>query len=293
MYFPDNSEIGAEVLSVVSITVLSTLFGLKCASIESRISYSQQLVLTVIGISIGFDLIACMLTSTNNRNYVACLLSVLHCTFIYTAAKIAVYLYFIEKIYILSASKKPRFRSILYIISLGLLLPHVAIVILMVVYRVVDVSEQFPFVCTIGYEMPASIACTAYEAFINLYFLSIFAKFIIHPNHKQHTSPMSHIITIESKRNFVGVLSSFVASCANYALMVGFDGRERGLVAMSISTADLSIVACIIFWISAHPDEEHNLIKGLGQFDENLPVKLAIKQHQEVVIETEPATHGL
>ncbi|KAI9021543.1 hypothetical protein CLU79DRAFT_753759 [Phycomyces nitens] len=293
MYFPDNSEIVAEVISVLSITVLSTLFGLKCASIDGKILYSQKLVLAVIGICVGFDLIACMLTSTNNRNYVACLLSILHCTFIYTAGKIAVYLYFIEKIYILSVSKTPRFRSALYIISLGLLLPHVVMVVLMVIYRVVDVSEQFPFACTIGYEMPASVTCVAYEAFINLYFVSIFAKFFIYPNHKQQTTSMSNIIYIEAKRNFVGALASFVASCANYAVMVGLNGRERGLVAMSISTADLSIVAAIIFWVSSHPEEEHNLLKGLGQFNENIPVKLAIKQHQEVVIETEPATHGL
>jgi hypothetical protein len=98
MYSPDQWEILAEINSVACITIVSLIFGRKLASIDGPVQYVRGLLLLLYGLSWAFNLIACMLTSTNNGNYISCILTVFNCAIVYTASKITLYLYFIEKV---------------------------------------------------------------------------------------------------------------------------------------------------------------------------------------------------
>jgi hypothetical protein len=98
MYSPDDYEIISEVNSVTCITILSLIFGRKLASIDGSIHYVRGLLLLLYGLSWAFNLIACMLTSTNNGNFLSCVLTNFNCAVIYTSAKVVLYLYFIEKV---------------------------------------------------------------------------------------------------------------------------------------------------------------------------------------------------
>jgi hypothetical protein len=98
MYSPDQWEILSEVNSVTCITILSLIFGRKLASIDGPVHYVRSLLLLMYGLSWAFNLIACMLTSTNNGNDISCLLTVFNCVLVYNGSKIALYLYFIEKV---------------------------------------------------------------------------------------------------------------------------------------------------------------------------------------------------
>jgi hypothetical protein len=99
MYSPDQWEIIAEVNSVTCITIVSLIFGRKVASIDGPIHYVRGLLLLLYGLSWAFNLIACMLTSTNNGNFISCVLTNFNCAITYTASKIVLYLYFIEKVF--------------------------------------------------------------------------------------------------------------------------------------------------------------------------------------------------
>lgn len=98
MYSPDQWEILAEVNSVTCITLVSLIFGRKLASIDGPIHYCRALLLILYGLSWAFNLISCMLTSTNNGNFISCVMTQFNVALIATAAKIALYLYFIEKV---------------------------------------------------------------------------------------------------------------------------------------------------------------------------------------------------
>jgi hypothetical protein len=98
MYSPDQWEILAEVNSVTCITIVSLIFGRKLASIDGPIHYVRALLLVLYGLSWAFDLIACMLTSTNNGNYISCVMTNFNTAIIYTIAKCVLYLFFIEKV---------------------------------------------------------------------------------------------------------------------------------------------------------------------------------------------------
>lgn len=98
MYSPDQWEILAEVNSVACITIVSLIFGRKLASIDGPVHYVRGLLLVLYGVSWAFNLIACMLTSTNNGNFISCALTYYNVAVLYTASKVVLYLYFIEKV---------------------------------------------------------------------------------------------------------------------------------------------------------------------------------------------------
>jgi hypothetical protein len=115
MYSPDQWEIIAEVNSVTCITIVSLIFGRKIASIDGPVHYVRGLLLLLYALCWAFNLIACMLTSTNNGNFISCVLTNFNCALIYTGAKAVLYLYFIEKVSLLNF----YFNSDLLILSLS------------------------------------------------------------------------------------------------------------------------------------------------------------------------------
>ncbi|KAF7729216.1 hypothetical protein EC973_004745 [Apophysomyces ossiformis] len=232
-----------------------------------------------------------MLTSTNNGNYISCILGLVNCVVVYIVTKLVLYLYFIEKIYIISVPKQSRFRTPTYIFNLALLVPYLALIILMALYRVTLVASEFPFHCTIGYQLPATAAVLAYGFLINCLYAGIFIKYYAFPNVAQQTSHQCSSLRMMAKRNLVAAIVSLIANTVNYAVMIAFQGQERGLLALSVSTIDITVIACFIHWATTHPGElqctESTLQRGNGG---DKCLKLEIKQHQEVVVLTEMAS---
>ncbi|KAI9486098.1 MAG: hypothetical protein EXX96DRAFT_626121 [Benjaminiella poitrasii] len=287
MYTPDQWEILAEVSSVTCITILSLIFGRKIASIDGPIYYIRALLLLLYGFSWAFNLIACMLTSTNNGNFISCVLTNFNCNLIYTAAKAVLYLYFIEKIHIISVPKASRFKSPLYLINLALLLPLIAVVFLQIIYRVNIVQDSFPFHCTVGFDLPATAASLCYDVLICMLYIVIFIKFYCFPNTAQQTAHQSSSLHMMSKRNSIAAVITLITSVANYAILIILDGHERGLVASSACSLALTIICVAIHWVTTHPAEIQLNERALQRVNGDKPIRLEIKQHQEVVILTE------
>ncbi|KAI8369287.1 uncharacterized protein BYT42DRAFT_549003 [Radiomyces spectabilis] len=292
MYSPDNQEIISEIVSVACITAISLVFGRKVASIDGPVLYIRSLLLVLYGLTWAFNLISCMLISTNNGNYISCILGLFNCVFVYTLTKMILYLYFIEKIYIISVPNASRFKSPLYIFNLVLLTPYLGLMILMIVYRVALVHDEFPYHCTIGFQLPASISVLSYDILMNFLYLGIFIKFCLFPNTAQQTTRHASSLHVMAKRSTIAVLISLITVAANYILMVVMEGAERGLIALTMSTLDTTLVACAIHWVTTHPSELQCTEKALQRTNGDKPVKLEIKQHQEVVVLTEMASQA-
>ncbi|KAI9497731.1 hypothetical protein BDB00DRAFT_881603 [Zychaea mexicana] len=289
MYSPDTQEIISEIISVGCITAVSLLFGRKAASIERPVYYIRGILLALYVATWAFNIIACMATSTNNGNYISCALSLYNCVIVYNIAKILLYLYFIEKIYITSVPKASRFRTPLYLINLALLLPYTALIVLMIVFRIALVDETSPFHCTIGYQLPASAATLTYDAFISLLYTGIFVKYAIFPNTAQQTAHQASSLRIMARRSIIATVVSMVTATVNYCVLIGFDGQERGLIASTICALDITIVVCVVHWVATHPSEMQCTVKALQKGSGDKPMKLEIKQHQEVVVLSELA----
>ncbi|KAI7903686.1 uncharacterized protein BX663DRAFT_507294 [Cokeromyces recurvatus] len=287
MYSPDQWEILSEISSVTCITILSLIFGRKIASIDGPIYYVRALLLLLYGFSWAFNLIACMLTSTNNGNFISCTLTNFNCNLVYSATKAILYLYFIEKIHIISVPKVTRFKSPLYLINLGLLLPLVVTILLQIIYRINIVEDSFPFHCTVGFDLPASAATLCYDIFMCLLYIAIFIKFYCFPNTSQQTAHQSSSLHMMSKRNSIAAAIALITMAINYTILIYFNGRERGLVASSVSSLSVTIICVTIHWVTTHPAELQLNERALQKVNGDKPIRLEIKQHQEVVVLTE------
>ncbi|KAI8339853.1 hypothetical protein BC941DRAFT_392730 [Chlamydoabsidia padenii] len=290
MYSPDHFEIIAEICIVSCITGLSLFFGRKIASIEGPVRYIRGLLLLLYGLSWAFNLIACMSTSTNNGNYISCLVGFFNCVILHTITKVVLYLYFVEKAYIISVPKSNRLSNPLYVVNLLMMIPYIGFIVMMVVYRETLVSADYPFFCEIGYQIPASASVLAYDFCINLMFAGIFIKHAFCPNTAQQTSHQSSSLNLMAKRNIVVAVVSAIMTVVNYGVIILYNGSPRGLMTMTISAIDVTVVAGVVQWATSHPAEIQSLEKLLQRGNGDKPVKLEIKQHQEVVVLTEIAS---
>lgn len=142
--------------------------------------------------------------------------------------------------------KCSRFKSPLYLINLGLLLPNVAVIFLQIAYRVNMVASEYPFHCTVGLALPASAVTLCYEGLLLLMYFGIFLKFYCFPNTAQQTAHQSSSLHMMSKRNGIAALTACITSCVNYIIIIALNGHERGLVLSSIVELVYVLFVCYL-----------------------------------------------
>lgn len=88
---------------------MSVLFGRKTSGTSlANINYARGLVVALYVVSWAFTTIAAVLTSTNAGNLVSCTVSIFVCLSLYAASKIIIYLFLIEKVYVVSSVASTR-----------------------------------------------------------------------------------------------------------------------------------------------------------------------------------------
>jgi hypothetical protein len=83
---------------------MSLLFGRKTSGTNmANINYARGLVISLYIVSWAFTTIAAVLTSTNNGNIISCTVSIFMCLSLYAMSKNIIYLFLIEKVYVVSS----------------------------------------------------------------------------------------------------------------------------------------------------------------------------------------------
>ena len=194
----------------------------------------------------------------------------------------------------------------------------------MIVYRNADVSSTSPYHCTIGFQLPASAASLTYDMLLSSLYTGVFIRYALFPNTAQQTAHQATSLRIMARRSIVATVVSMITAAVNYCVLIGLDGQERGLVASTICALDISIVVCVVHWgkytfiyylykligekkkkthqcindifyssllllVATHPSEMQCTVKALTTGVNDKPMKLEIKQHQEVVVLSELA----
>lgn len=149
-------------------------------------------------------------------------------------------------------------RTPLYLINLGLLVPYIGLIALMVNYRIALVNEAYPFHCTIGFQLPATAATLGYDALISLLYTGIFAKYALFPSTAQETAQQASSLRLIAKRTIVATLVSLATTAINYCVLISLDGQERGLLASSICSLDITIVVCAVHWGKSSSHRKNN-----------------------------------
>ncbi|KAI8890018.1 hypothetical protein K501DRAFT_207318 [Backusella circina FSU 941] len=248
---PDGGELAAKVVSLVSITLLSLLFGIKTFNVSFQyLSYSRWLVLTLYVVSWAFTTTSMLLVTTNNGNYTSCFLSIMVCDIFYSGTKITIYAWLIEKVYIVSSARQARWSTMSYRFHVALMLPYIAIFTLMLVFHISEVQEDG--VCIIGLQAVASIPLLVYDFLINLYMTFFFVKPLLKFESNLRVKWRSSRLNEVALRTLVASIVCLFASFANVFALVMFDGRERGLLCLTCCTVDVTVNVITIHWVTSH-----------------------------------------
>ncbi|KAF9551786.1 hypothetical protein EC957_004109 [Mortierella hygrophila] len=246
---PDVDETISLLVSLGCITVMSTLFGRKTAGTKmTNINYARGLVIALYLISWMFSLMATQLVQTNDYNMVSCIISIYTCIVLYAGSKIIIYLFLMEKVYVVTAIGLTRSNFWLYRVNLMLLSPYLIIVALMVIFRVHNINEDGQ--CHIGLLRPAALPLILYDMFISVWLTGLFIQPLI-SSKSMLQGPSKGRLRDVARRTMIGALMALVLSSANVFTVVYFEGNERGLLCLSCCTADVTLNAITIHWVTS------------------------------------------
>ncbi|KAG0253072.1 hypothetical protein BGZ95_006462, partial [Linnemannia exigua] len=236
---------------------MSTLFGRKTAGTKvSNINYARGLVVALYIVSWLFSFMATQLVQTQDYNMVSCVISIYTCIVLYAGSKIIIYLFLMEKVYVVTAVGLTRSKFWMYRVNLALLCPFLVIVALMVIFRVHSINEDGE--CHIGLLRPAALPLILYDMFLSIWLTGLFIRPLI-SSKSMLQGPSKGRLRDVARRTLVGALVALLLSSANIFTLVYFEGNERGLVCLSCCSADVTLNAMTIHWVTsrgASPSEE-------------------------------------
>ncbi|KAF8975309.1 hypothetical protein BGZ52_009039 [Haplosporangium bisporale] len=229
---------------------MSLLFGRKTAGTRlATINYARGLVISLYLVSWSFSFMATMLVQTNNDNQTSCSLSIFTCIILYAFSKIIIYLFLMEKVYVVTAVGSTRKNFLLYKINLALLVPYAGILALMIYYRNATIDYEKNAQCIIGLEKPASLTLILYDMFISTWLTVLFIRPLMSST-SMLQGPSKGKLRDVARRTLLGSLIALLLSSANVFTLVYFDGQERGLICLASCTADVTLNAITIHWVT-------------------------------------------
>ncbi|KAI9254295.1 hypothetical protein BY458DRAFT_521071 [Sporodiniella umbellata] len=255
---PDTSEIVAKIIALLSISLLPFFFGLQTHNVQYRyMSYSKWLVIMLYIFSWAYTALSMLLVTTNNGNYTSCLISILSCDVLYCAAKITIYIWLAEKVYVVSASRKGRWNTPSYKFHMALLSPYVAIFILMLTFHRVKIEDDDT--CVIGLGPAATYPLIIYDFVYNLYMTVLFIKPLMNmggANTVFENNPNSRLHQV-ALRTLIASIVCLIVSFANIFALILLGGRERGVLCLICCTLDVTINVITIHWVTTQSPKKH------------------------------------
>ncbi|KAF9185061.1 hypothetical protein BGZ50_003299 [Haplosporangium sp. Z 11] len=228
---------------------MSVLFGRKTAGTKpGSINYARGLVISLYLVSWAFTFIAAHLVQTNNFNEISCTLSIYTCIMLYALSKIIIYLFLMEKVYVVTAVGQTRRNFMLYKINMWLMTPYAGVITLMVLYRVAEIEENGE--CHIGLLKPAALPLILYDLFLSIWLTLLFIRPLMSPQSKLQ-GPSKGKLRDVARRTLIGAIVAMLLSSANVFTLVYFQGEERGLICLSSCTADVTLNAIAIHWVTS------------------------------------------
>ncbi|KAF9305893.1 hypothetical protein BGZ74_008456 [Mortierella antarctica] len=228
---------------------MSVLFGRKTAGTKlATVNYARGLVISLYLVSWAFSLIAAMLVQTNNFNAISCTMSVYSCIVLYAFSKIIIYLFLMEKVYVVTAVGTTRANFMLYRINLLLILPYFGIFALMLIFRVSHLQEDGT--CLIGLLPPASVTLIIYDIFISSWLTVLFIRPLMSST-SLIQGPSKGKLRDVARRTLMGSIVALILSTANVFTLVLFKGKERGLICLASCTVDVTLNAMTVHWVTS------------------------------------------
>lgn len=250
MFVPDAAETASLFISLACVSVMAFLFGRKTSGTKlSTINYARGLVIALFLISWAFSVIAAMLVQTNNFNMLSCELSILSCIALYALSKIIIYLFLMEKVYVVTAVGVTRSNFRLYKINLILMTPYAGVITLMVLHRVSRINKDTGE-CTIGLTRAGALPLILYDIVMSIWLTFLFLRPLMSSTSFLQ-GPSKGKLREVARRTLMGSIIALILSSANIFTLVYFNGDERGLVCLASCTVDVTLNAITIHWVTS------------------------------------------
>ncbi|KAF9360343.1 hypothetical protein BGX34_007833 [Mortierella sp. NVP85] len=238
---------------------MSVLFGRKTSATSmANINYARGLVISLYVVSWAFTTLAAILTSTNPGNIVSCTISIFVCLSLYAASKIIIYLFLIEKVYVVSSVTTTRrdtpdqgcykTSTCLYRINLLLLTPYTVILMLMIISRVAVIDEEER--CFIGLKPMASVTLILYDIFISSWLTILFIKPLMSANSVLQ-GPSKGKLRQVARRTLIGSIIALILSSLNVFTLVYYRGYEDSILCLLSCTMDVTLNAVTVHWVTS------------------------------------------
>ncbi|GAA5804316.1 hypothetical protein HPULCUR_009803 [Helicostylum pulchrum] len=209
---PDDSEIASEFVSLVCVTVLSLLIGIKTYNVQFKyLSCSRWLIIALYLLSWAFTVSAAIFETM-------CLAFFLKWLAIY----------FIQE------------QKWSYILA----------PVLKFIFHIAEIQENG--VCIIGLELIASIPLLIYDFVFNTYMTILFIKPLMRSEDGTHVGWKASRLHDVARRTLVASIVALLVSFANILTLTLFNGRERGVLCLTCCTVDVTINVATIHWVTAN-----------------------------------------
>ncbi|KAF9388967.1 hypothetical protein CPB97_000080 [Podila verticillata] len=228
---------------------MSVLFGRKTSATKwSNINYPRFLVILLYLVSWVFTFMAAELVQHHDFNLLACTLSIYTCVVLYASSKVIIYLFLMEKVYVVTCIGISRKASIIYRINIGLTTPFIVIVYLMATYEVAELDPQGT--CFIGLQRASALPLIIYDIFLSSWLTFLFIRPLVSSNSLLQGPSRGNLRQV-ARRTLVGAIVATVLSSSNIFTLAYFEGHELGLVCLSCCTADVTLNAMTIHWATS------------------------------------------
>jgi len=246
---PDVEESISLFVSLFCISVMALLFGRKTAGTKIKnLNYARALVVALYVVSWAFSVMAAMLVQTNNFNFISCSMSIFTCIILYALSKVIIYLFLMEKVYVVTAVGATRLNFRLYHINIVLLFPYSGIIYLMIKYRRAVISPNG--LCYIGLDRRAALPLIIYDIFLSVWLTFLFIRPLMSSTSMLQGPSKSKLRDV-ARRTMIGSLIALFLSSANVFTLVYFGGNERGLICLASCTVDVTLNAVTVHWVTS------------------------------------------
>lgn len=257
-HVPQKVPVGGDVMSVVitlgAVTVLSAFLFQRINSVKNwrQLPFVWWLVFAIYVDSYFFVIATAILQQVFgvNTHHNICHGAILLCLVCYVTTKILIYVFLVEKAYIIRSTTTTRMKSKLYLFNMfGMLGCYGIVVILNFVFRIAKIENGQ---CIIGMKSIAMIPLISFDAVVNVYLTILFLIPLknLYSFKNMPRTPATLRLKTMAFRTFIGACCTLVSSIVNLTVLMVLNG-EPGWVCLMCCNSDILFSAIVIQWVTS------------------------------------------
>ncbi|VUC31735.1 unnamed protein product, partial [Clonostachys rosea] len=250
---PVAGQVMSVLITMVALTAITSFITQRTLAIKvwARLPYIVWLVLAIYIDSYLFVFTTALLQHAFgvNSSQHLCEGAILLCLACYVTTKL-IYLFLVEKAYIIRGTPKPRLKSKLYLFnSFGIMSIFIVVIVLNFLYRIVRMEQGQ---CFIGMEGVGIIPLITFDSLANTYLTLLFLIPLrkIYKFRKMARTQANYRLQNVALRTFIGALCTLISSVTNLTVLMALNG-EPGWVCLMCCNCDVLFSAAVIHWVTS------------------------------------------